>query len=38
MGLQYRQTDLALFSRILAEEGLVYRFERDEGARSATPW
>jgi len=30
--LQYRETDLAFVSRLLAEEGLVYRFERDEGA------
>lgn len=30
--LQYRETDLAFVSRLLAEEGLVYRFERNDGA------
>ena len=30
--MQYRESDLQFLSRILAEEGLVYRFERDEGA------
>jgi type VI secretion system secreted protein VgrG len=29
--LQHRESDFAFVSRILAEEGLVYRFERDEG-------
>ena len=30
--VQYRESDFEFISRILAEEGLVYRFERDEGA------
>ena len=30
--VQYRESDLAFVSRLLAEEGLVYRFERDEAA------
>jgi len=30
--VQYRESDFAFLSRLLAEEGLVYRFERDESA------
>ena len=30
--VQYRETDLAFVSRILAREGLIYRFEIDEAA------
>ena len=30
--VQYRETDLAFVSRILAREGLVYRFQADEAA------
>jgi type VI secretion system secreted protein VgrG len=30
--VQFRESDFEFASRILAEEGLVYRFERDEGA------
>jgi type VI secretion system VgrG family protein len=30
--VQYRESDFQFLSRILAEEGLVYRFERDETA------
>lgn len=30
--LQYRETDLAFVQRLLAEEGLVYRFEIDDAA------
>ena len=30
--VQYRQSDLAFIERLLAEEGLNYRFEQDEGA------
>jgi type VI secretion system secreted protein VgrG len=30
--VQYRETDFAFVQRVLAEEGLVYRFERDESA------
>ena len=35
--VQYRESDLAFVSRILAREGLVYRFESDEAAQNATP-
>lgn len=30
--LQYRETDLAFVQRLLAEEGLVWRFEQDDAA------
>lgn len=30
--VQYRETDFDFVQRVLAEEGLVYRFERDESA------
>lgn len=30
--VQYRETDLAFVRRVLAHEGLVFRFERDEAA------
>lgn len=30
--VQYRETDLAFVQRLLAEEGLVYRFEADDAA------
>jgi len=30
--VQYRETDLTFLQRILAEEGIVYRFERDDAA------
>jgi Rhs element Vgr protein len=30
--VQYRESDLAFVERLLAEEGLVYRFEADDGA------
>ena len=30
--VQYRETDLAFITRLLAEEGLIYRFQPDESA------
>ncbi|RQP24216.1 type VI secretion system Vgr family protein [Piscinibacter terrae] len=30
--VQYRETDFAFVQRLLAEEGIVYRFERDDAA------
>ena len=35
--VQYRETDLAFVSRLLAREGLVYRFETDAADQDSTP-
>ena len=35
--VQYRESDLAFVSRLLAREGLVYRFENDDKAQNSTP-